>query len=53
MVEKKNVKEIIKEVKKDFSFLKGKVLALLLFGSVVEGTRGEKGDIDICIVAPD
>lgn len=38
------------EVARDFQFLKGKVLAVLVFGS---STEGEGRDTDICIVAPD
>ncbi len=52
MVKNKDLERIIKAVARDFSFLKGKVLGILLFGSASEGTRGEKSDIDICIVAP-
>lgn len=37
---------------KDFSWLKSKVKAILLFGSYVEGGAHSHSDIDICIVAP-
>ncbi len=50
MVEREDLKEIINEIEKDFSFLKGKILALLIFGSWAKGKKGR--DIDICIVAP-
>ncbi len=42
MVKNKDLERIIKAVARDFSFLKGKVLGILLFGSASEGTRGEK-----------
>ncbi len=37
------------DVARDFGFLKGKVLAVLVFGSSVSG---EGRDIDVCVVAP-
>jgi len=52
MVEKKDVKRILEEVKHDFSFLENKVLAVLLYGSAQKDEHHEKSDIDICIVAP-
>ncbi len=36
------------DVKRDFDFLKDRVLAVLIFGSSV---RGEGRDVDVCIVA--
>lgn len=51
MVEKKNLKEIIEMVRKDFSFLKDKVKGVLLFGSACGNTKAAR-DIDICIIAP-
>lgn len=39
-----------KQLKKDFSFLKGKVMAILLFGSKIKQST-PRSDIDICIVA--
>jgi len=44
-------KEIIEQVRRDFEFLKPRVLGVLLFGSQVRGDV-VRGDIDICIVAP-
>ncbi len=41
-----------REIKKDFSFLKGEISALLLYGSHAKGTATPRSDIDICIVAP-
>ena len=46
----------LKELKKDFSFLKkdleeGKILAVLLYGSYAKNMQHAKSDIDICIVA--
>ena len=52
MAEEKNLKNVIQNVRKDFSFLKDEVLAVLIFGSVHEGKAGKKSDVDICIVAP-
>jgi len=45
--------KIIKQLEKDFSFLKDKVLAVLLFGSLAQENYCGRSDIDICIVAPD
>ncbi len=46
----KRLEEIIEEVRKDFSFLEGRVLGVVIFGSWAKGEVGR--DIDICIVAP-
>ncbi len=45
----------IESIKEDFSFLfyREDVLAILLYGSVVEGKETPRSDIDICIVAPE
>lgn len=48
----------IEKLKKDFSFLNGKiknkeVLAVLLYGSYASGKQHIKSDIDICIVSPE
>jgi len=43
---------VVKRVEKDFEFLKGKVLALLIFGSFARGEATARSDIDICVVAP-
>ncbi len=51
MVEEKKLEEILKEVKNDFSFLKDKVLAVLIFGSIAKKEKIAR-DIDICVVAP-
>jgi len=40
-----------RQLKKDFSFLKGKVMAVLLFGSRIKRST-PRSDFDICIVAP-
>ncbi len=47
----------LKQLKKDFAFLKGKlkekdILAVLLYGSYAKNMQHIKSDIDICIVAP-
>ncbi len=47
----------LQTIKKDFSFLKpkimsGEILAVLLYGSYINGKQNIKSDIDICIVAP-
>ncbi len=52
MVEKENIEKIVENIARDFSFLKNRVLAILIFGSASKGIVGEKSDIDICIVAP-
>ncbi len=40
-------------MERDFSQFKDKVLAILLFGSRVEGDQHGRSDIDVCLVAPD
>jgi predicted nucleotidyltransferase len=42
------------EIEQDFHFLKNAdgVLALVVYGSKVEGGSHERSDVDICIVAP-
>ncbi len=52
MAGKKNLENIIEEIKKDFSFLRNRAMGVLIFGSLSEGKTGEKSDIDICIVSP-
>lgn len=42
-------KRILREIKKDFEYLKDKAKAILIFGSFIEGNAR---DIDICIVKP-
>jgi len=37
----------IEEIKKDFSFLKGEISALLLYGSQAKGTATPRSDVDI------
>jgi len=47
-------REIAARVARDFEFLKERVLAVLIFGSVVDRGGSWKGrDTDICIVAPE
>jgi predicted nucleotidyltransferase len=45
---------IIKQIKKDFQFIKNnpKILGLLLYGSHLRDDTIDPRDIDICIVAP-
>src|SRR3989338_48803 len=40
------------KIGKDFAFLKGRVDAVLLFGSHAKGKAAPRSDVDICIVAP-
>jgi len=40
------------EIRRDFLFLKGRVLGVVIFGSFAKNEHSEKSDIDICIVAP-
>lgn len=42
---------LIAKIREDFSFLESRVLAVLLFGSQVNGDV-TRGDVDICVVAP-
>ena len=43
--------QIINQLKKDFNKFKTKVLAILLYGSYINGKEISRSDIDICIVA--
>jgi predicted nucleotidyltransferase len=45
--------ETIARARKDFGFLRDRVLGVMLYGSVGRGEGHERSDIDICIVAPD
>lgn len=49
MAKNKEIKKLIMKLQREFAFLRKRVLAILLYGSFLEG-RGR--DIDICIVAP-
>ncbi len=42
---------LTRALKKDFNFLKGKVLGILLYGSQLKDPT-PRSDIDVCIVAP-
>lgn len=42
-----------KEIAKDFEPLRDRCLAIILYGSQVEGEAAKKSDIDICILAPE
>lgn len=42
----------LKKLKEEFSFLRERVLGVLLFGSNVDNNATSRSDIDICIVAP-
>jgi hypothetical protein len=46
-------KESAARIAKDFEFLKDRVLAVLIFGSAVDGEGRGGRDTDICIVAPE
>ena len=43
-------KKLLKQIEKDFSIFKSRVLGILLFGSVVKGDTTKRSDIDICLV---
>ncbi len=43
---------IDKAVRKDFIFLREKVIAVLIFGSAARMDMTQRSDIDICVVAP-
>lgn len=45
--------EQLERLREKFSFLEGKVLGVLLFGSSAKGEATQRSDRDICIVAPD
>ena len=40
------------KILRDFSQFKGRILAILLFGSTLTGEQHVRSDIDICLVAP-
>jgi len=48
----KSVLEIKNQIKEDFKFIKKnpKILGVLLYGSVINGTYHHQSDIDICII---
>ncbi len=46
MVEKK----LIEQIERDFEMFKDKVLAILLFGSLVKNEQTAGSDIDVCLV---
>ena len=41
---------LMREIERDFDFLKAKVLGLLLYGFYARGEEDERSDIDVCIV---
>ena len=43
-------KKLLKQIEKDFSIFKNKVLGILLFGSLARGDATERSDIDVCLV---
>ena len=43
-------KKLLKQIEKDFSIFKSKVLGILLFGSLARGDATERSDIDVCLV---
>lgn len=44
---------LLASLKKEFAFLKDRVLALLLYGSHATGDAHRRSDVDLCIVRPD
>ncbi|NOZ82061.1 MAG: nucleotidyltransferase domain-containing protein [Candidatus Micrarchaeota archaeon] len=52
MAGKTDLNDVISVIKKDFSFLEGRVMGVLIFGSVAEGGADTRSDVDVCIVAP-
>jgi predicted nucleotidyltransferase len=45
--------EVVARAKRDFQFLQDSVLGVMLYGSWARGDASERGDIDICIAAPE
>ncbi len=45
--------EVLTRAKRDFLFLRDRVLGIMLFGSWVRGEANERSDIDLCIIAPE
>ena len=44
--------EIRRYLIKRLSFLRDRVMGVLLYGSIVKGEADERSDIDVCVVAP-
>lgn len=44
-------KQIIEEIRKEFSDFEKEIFALIIYGSCLLGTETRKSDIDICVVA--
>jgi len=42
----------IKQIQKDFEFIKGKALGVVLFGSYAKRKETRRSDIDICLISP-
>jgi predicted nucleotidyltransferase len=45
--------DVLAKAKRDFLFLQGRVLGIMLFGSWARGEANERSDIDLCIIAPE
>ncbi|MEA3254407.1 MAG: nucleotidyltransferase domain-containing protein [Candidatus Altiarchaeota archaeon] len=43
----------MKHIKKDFEFIKGRALGVVLFGSWAKGEESIRSDIDICLISPE
>lgn len=42
----------VKQIQKDFEFIKGKALGVVLFGSYAKRKETKRSDIDICLISP-
>jgi predicted nucleotidyltransferase len=45
-------KKMLMRISKDFTNIKPKTMAILLYGSYVKGEQTPRSDINVCIVAP-
>lgn len=42
----------VNQIQKDFEFIKGKALGVVLFGSYAKRRETKRSDIDICLISP-
>lgn len=43
---------LLASLKKDFEFISGELLGIILYGSYAKNTADKRSDIDICIIKP-
>jgi len=40
------------DIQRDFEFMKGKAMGVLLFGSLARGEETRRSDMDVCLISP-